>query len=246
MIDLDPYIDLGSELISAWQRGARQMRQAIVASIVCVVLAITLVVLGKVSILPSKVGDTIAGALALLAGLIVLGVLAYQRALRRSAVANRIKRAERKVEEDPQQPQAAWELAQVKLETYLDRNLSQVRSIYWLTVIVISLGFLLIGYGVFKVFVNPAANLNASIVAAGSGILVNFIGASFLVVHRSTLSQAKEYVTILERINAVGMAVQILETINDDPSNLRQHTTAAVATEMLRMYRGTTPRKVDG
>jgi hypothetical protein len=55
--------------------------------------------------------------------------------------------------------------------------------------------------------------------------------------------QAKEYVTILERINAVGMAVQILETIKDDEHNLRQHTTAEVATEMLKMYRGTIQRE---
>jgi hypothetical protein len=243
MIDLDPLIDLASEMATAWQGGLRQLRQAIIAAIVFVLVAIVLVVLGEFGLLSARVAKPIGGIFGALGALLVLSVLAYQRSLRRLAVAKKIQRAERKVEEHPREPQAAWELAQVKLETYLDRNLSQVRSIDWLTVVVMTLGFLLIGYGVLKVFANPSQNFNASIVATASGILVNFIGASFLVVHRSTMSQAKDYVTILERINAVGMAVQILETIPDDEKNLRQQTTAALATEMLRMYGGTTQRK---
>jgi hypothetical protein len=243
MFNLNPYIDLASELVAAWQKGVPRLRQALVAAIGFVLIAIVLVVLAQISVVPSKVAEPIAGAIGVLAAMLVLGVLAYQQSARGSAVAERIERAEKKVEEHPSQPQAAWELAQLKLETYLDRNLSQVRSIYWLTVVVMTLGFLLIGYGVLKVFANPAANLKASIVATTSGVLVNFIGATFLVVHRSTMSQAKEYVAILERINAVGMAVQILETIDDDENNLRQRTTAALATEMLRMYSGTTGKR---
>ncbi len=239
MISLDPYIDLVSTLLGAWQKDEQHLRRAISIAIVSVVLAISLVLLGKSGLLPSRAAEPIAGILGVIAGLLVVGVLAYERSRRQSAVAERIERAEQKLEKNPQQPHAAWELAQIKLETYLDRNLSQVRSIYWLTVIVMTVGFFLIGYGVFKVFANPAYNLKASMIATASGVLVNFIGASFLVVHRSTMSQAKEYVTILERINAVGMAVQILETIRDDDKNLKQHTTAAVATEMLRMYGGT-------
>lgn len=207
-----------------------------------VVVAIILVISADFGLLPAKL-KPVGGILGVLAGLLVLGVVAHQRSLRRLAAVKKIQRAERKFEEHPKEPQAAWELAQVKLETYLDRNLSQVRSIYWLTVVVMTLGFLLIGYGVLKVFADPTQNLKASIVATGSGILVNFIGASFLVVHRSIMSQAKDYVTILERINAVGMAVQVLETIEDADNNLRQQTTAALATEMLRMYGGTVERK---
>ncbi len=245
MIDLDTYVDFGSELFGVWQKGTRQLKRALIAAIACVILAITLVVFSKLSILRSNIAEPIAAALGIFAGVIIFAVIAYQRFIQRSADVARIERAERKLDENPQQSQAAWELAQIKLETYLNRNLSQVRSIYWLTVIVMTLGFLLIGYGVFKVFENPTGNLTASIVATASGIIVNFIGLSFLVIYRSTISQAKEYVTILERINAVGMVVQILETIKDDESNLRQHTTAAIATEMLRMYSGTSQRKRD-
>lgn len=245
MIILDTYIDFGAEIVTAWRKGVRQLRQALIAAISCIVVAIALVLLGETFVLPARATEPIAAALVGLASLLILGVLAYQRSLRRTAAVSRIERAERNVEEHPERPQAAWELAQVKLETYLDRNLTQVRSIYWLTIVVMTLGFSLIGYGVFKVFSNPVNNLNASIVSVASGILVNFIGASFLVVYRSTMAQATDYVTILERINAVGMAVQILDTIEDKENNLRQETTAAVATEMLKMYGGTITRKGD-
>ena len=36
------------------------------------------------------------------------------------------------------------------------------------------------------------------------------------------MSQAKDYVSVLERINAVGMSVQILETLEDDDEKVKQ------------------------
>jgi hypothetical protein len=50
------------------------------------------------------------------------------------------------------------------------------------------------------------------------------------------MAQAKDYVTILERINAVGMSVQILESLDDKNSNLKDETTAAIARQLLFMY----------
>lgn len=59
------------------------------------------------------------------------------------------------------------------------------------------------------------------IVAAASGAITEFIGASFLVMYKSTVTQAKDYVTVLERINAAGMALQVLETVakHDKPAS---------------------------
>jgi len=57
-----------------------------------------------------------------------------------------------------------------------------------------------------------------------------------LVLYKSTMAQAKDYVTILERINAVGMSVQILDTLNDGGLDLKHETTADVARQLLTMY----------
>lgn len=235
MIDIDPYIGLSAELVSAWRRGVRQVRIAMTSAFVCVILGIIVAAIGELPQVDKTVTTQIAASLGVLGGLLVLGVLGYQKAIRLAEQATRVERAERLVEENPREPKAAWELAQVKLETYLNRNLKQVRSIFWLTVIVLTLGFVLIGYGVFRAYLDPAV-LTGPILSAASGVLVNFIAATFLVIYRSTMAQAKDYVTVLERINAVGMAVKILDTLDDADGNLRRQTTAEIAKELLKMY----------
>jgi hypothetical protein len=126
-------------------------------------------------------------------------------------------------------------LARAKLEAYLDRNLSQVRAIFWLTVCVMIVGFTLIVVGISLVYRDPLA-LNASVLSAVSGVIVSFIGATFLTLYKSTMAQAATYVAILERINAVGMSVQILETIKQDAGTLKEQTTADIAKQLLVMY----------
>ena len=96
-------------------------------------------------------------------------------------------------------------------------------------------GFVIVGYGVVRVYQSPE-NLKPSIVVTLSGVLVEFIATTFLLIYRSTMEQAKDYVTILERINAVGMSVQILESIETDVDNLRDKTRAQVARDLLSLY----------
>ena len=105
-------------------------------------------------------------------------------------------------------------MASAKLEAYVAQlNLSQVGWIFMLVLIVMALGFVIIGFGIYKAFSTPT--LAPSIVAAASGIVVQFIAATFLLIYRSTMEQAKEYVAMLERINAVGMSAHLLESIED-------------------------------
>ena len=160
---------------------------------------------------------------------------ALQRTEEVARTKRKIEAAEKKVAAHPREPQAAWELAQVKLESYLNRNLSQVRSIYLLTVIVMMIGFSLIISGAVEAFRDPKV-FQASVLSALSGIVVSFIGGTFLVLHKSTMNQAKDYVTILERINAVGMSMQILESLGEGDQELKQETTAAIAQQLLLMY----------
>jgi hypothetical protein len=50
------------------------------------------------------------------------------------------------------------------------------------------------------------------------------------------MEQAQNYVTVLERINAVGMSVQILDSIEATEVRLRNHTKADLAKKLLSMY----------
>lgn len=152
----------------------------------------------------------------------------------------RVETAEQNLKENQGKPQFAWELAQARLESYLNRNLAQVRSIYLWTVIVMTVGFILIGVGAFEAFHEPE-KFQASVLSAISGVLVSFIGGTFLVLYKATMAQAKDYVTILERINAVGMSVQILESLGADP-DLQHKSLAEIAKTLLTMYSQSTPR----
>jgi len=146
----------------------------------------------------------------------------------------RIEKVEQRFEADPK-AQNAWDLARVKLESYLDRNLSQVRSIYWLTVLVMGGGLGLVAYGLVQAMNDPG-RLPVSIVASASGVLISFIGGSFLIIYRSILAESRSYVSVLERINAVGMAVQVIGSIPDDSADLRHKTTADLARQLLSLY----------
>ena len=191
---------------------------------------------------------------------------------------------------DPTKARFAWDLARVKLEAYFDRNLIQVNLVFWVAVLVMSVGFGFVLGGVVLAYTQPRtqqsfygstfesgsrqgyASANpgnqptpapkpsapadqaglpqvtsqttsekstgpnitpASLVAAISGIITQFIGATFMVIYRSTMAQANGFMTVLERINAVGMAVQILDSMPEG-TDLKNATRAQMVLLLLK------------
>ncbi|XJJ66296.1 hypothetical protein WBP07_12590 [Novosphingobium sp. BL-8A] len=139
-----------------------------------------------------------------------------------------------RVRAEPEKPQLAWDLARIKLESYLDRNLRQVSSIYLLTVTVMLFGMGLIGVGVWRSITDPSTIQPASL-AALAGVIVQIIGGTLLLIYRSTMGQAKDYVVVLERINAVGMSINILEGIQT-ATEMRENARVQLSTRLLEMY----------
>ena len=152
-------------------------------------------------------------------------------------IKERVQRAETAVEEHPLETRPLWDLARTRLELYFERNLSQIKTIFWITVLIMVAGFVMIFYGIFRAF--DSSNIQPSVVAAASGILTEFIAATFLVIYRSTMAQATEYVATLERINAVGMAIQIADSIGEKEVNLKNTVRAELAARIL----GAAPQK---
>lgn len=170
-----------------------------------------------------------------IAAFIGLMVKVYEDTKDQEKTQNKIDTLEREVLEKPTEAKTAWDLATLKLESYLNKNLQQVSAIFYLSASVMLVGFGLIIFGVYKVFQNPTL-INPAIIATVSGIIVNFIGGTFLLIYKSTMKQAKNYVDVLERINAVGMSIQILENISKDKLELKDDTTAEIAKELLKIY----------
>jgi nitrate reductase gamma subunit len=140
--------------------------------------------------------------------------------------------------EEPDKVKPAWDVARVKLESYFDRNLSQINYIFWLSVVVMLVGFCFILFGISGFTTNPQGDKTISAtspaaIAGAAGIITEFIGATFLFIYRSTIEQASNYTRTLERINSVGMAMQILDTISPDATGLQDQTKAEIVKLLL-------------
>jgi hypothetical protein len=156
----------------------------------------------------------------------------YTELTSRSLQERRIEQIEVKAEKEPEKTRFAWDLARVKLEAYFDRNLSQVRMIFFVAVFVMIVGFGFILWGVSHGVTNPES-LKTSYLAAVSGIITEFIGVTFMVIYRSTMAQANQFMEVLERINTVGMAVQILDAIPEQETQLKNSTRAEIVSLLL-------------
>lgn len=144
----------------------------------------------------------------------------------------RIEKAEIKAESEPTKVKPAWDLARVKLEAYFDRNLSQVNQVFRLAVAMMAVGFAFVLAAITMSLNHPEVTA-ASKVAAISGIIAQFIGATFLVIYRSTMEQANKFMSVLERINTVGMAVQVLDSIPESNTALKDKTRAEIVALLL-------------
>jgi nitrate reductase gamma subunit len=92
---------------------------------------------------------------------------------------------------------------------------------------------------------NGATQL-AAIITGASGVITELIGATFLVLYRSTMQQANEYTRTLERINSIGMAMQVLDTIPDGDVDSTKNKTKADLVMILvsQSYEVTKPKQL--
>ena len=186
-------------------------------------------------ILPKNPWNLITIILAGITLLLILSIVAIQFIRNEKEINAKIQEKEKEFEAHPENSKTAWDLARIKLESYLSRNIKQVRWIFFWTILIMIAGFVIIGIGIMKVYESPE-NFKPSILVTISGILTELISATFLIIYKSTMNQAKSYVNVLERINAVGMSVQILETIDNGESDLKNKTKAELARGLLDVY----------
>jgi hypothetical protein len=184
---------------------------------------------------PTKTRRILAGTLLglpiLMTGL-TLFVLSRARRRQRQQLASKSATAESNVEKEPEKARPAWNLAQIKLEAYFDRNLQQVNQIFLVAIGVMCVDFGFVLTGVVMSF-HGTKITPVELVASGAGIITEFIGATFMVIYRSTMAQANEFMSILERINTVGMAVQVLDSIPETATVLKSETRAHIVELLL-------------
>lgn len=232
---MNDILTIAKELIQAWKEGGSRIRFSLIIASLSILVAF-LANLAAGTLIYYEIANALSTAFGVLGGAIALIVYLFQKSKEEDEQERRVEQAEQRVQDNPKEAQAAWDLARIKLESYLNRNLSQVRSIFWLTLLVMMAGFALVGVGVVNAFDDPE-KLKPALLSAVTGILINFIGATFLALYKSTMNQAKDYVAILERINAVGMSVQILDKLEDANDDLKHKTTADISKQLLDLYK---------
>lgn len=147
-----------------------------------------------------------------------------------AAVTKKVTQLQEEAKKEPEKVRFIWELTQVKFESYVDRNLRQIQWIFWISVIVMITGFGLI---LSALFIRSPYGDQVKLVAAGSGIVTEFIGATFMLIYRSTITQAQSFVASLEKFNMVGMAMQVIDTIPDDAKEIKNDVKAEIARRLL-------------
>jgi hypothetical protein len=144
---------------------------------------------------------------------------------------------EMQIEENGQTTKPIWDLAKLHLEEYFVKNLSHITVIFWLCLLVMLTGFIIITWGIIRAINTPNSEF-VSIIATVSGVITELIGASFLVIYQSTMKQAGSHTEILERINSVGMAMLLLDTMSENDS-LKEKTKANLVLLMVgKSYEG--------
>lgn len=225
-------------LVKAWHEGTKRARAVMLASTLFgLVLLVGILIASLFGVRETTIKISLAVVVLVLL-LMAFAVATYQALTDEEKQAKKLESVEERAREHPERPQFAWELARTKLESYLDRNLSQSRSIYRLTFMVMLVGFVVVMYGLYQATQDPT-KLPVSVVAAASGVVISFIGGSFMLVFRSILSESRGYVTVLERINAIGMAVQVIASIPESSAELKHATTANLANQLLTLYAST-------
>jgi hypothetical protein len=183
------------------------------------------------------------GAFVVASGVLILGgVLSI--GVSEARIVKDVEKVQNRIEREPEKVKPAWDLAEVILRSYFNRNLIQINYIFALSVIVMLTGFGFIVYGMWLAYQNPDV-ITTAVLGGIAGVVTEFIGVTFLLIYRSTIEQAVKYVSTLERISSVGMAMQIIDTISaQETTQSQEKITEAkitIATLLLNQSRNDKP-----
>ena len=223
-------------IVKAVKSGNKLIRRVFFAALGTIMIAIIFSGTAELFTDYRKIFMSLASVLGIIGVLQIIFIGVYYDTIEKTKQKEMFIEFEKRAQEHPEIARTAWDLARLKLESYLNRNLIHVRWIFVLILAIMIIGFGIIIYGILKIYESPSF-LNPSIIVTVSGIIVEFIAATFLIIYKSTMQQAQEYVNVLERINAVGMAVQILDTINSPDSELKEKTKSELVKELLLLYK---------
>ncbi|MES2249674.1 MAG: hypothetical protein V4645_20560, partial [Pseudomonadota bacterium] len=138
-------------IVKAWADGSKKVRAFMLATALFILALVLGIVIATYLGVSEKTIKISLSAVVLVLTLATFVFATYQALADEKKREQKIETVEERAREHPERPQFAWDLARTKLESYLDRNLSQVRSIYRLTLFVMVCGFAFVVYGLYVI-----------------------------------------------------------------------------------------------
>jgi len=123
-----------------------------------------------------------------------------------------------------------------RLDSYLDLNIAQIRTIFITSLIVMVFGFLLIIIAIVLALLNPT-QITPAVVAGVGGVITEFIGATFLLMYRSAIEHSGRYIQTLDKASSAEQSIIILDKIdaqNDAERNKISETKTEIAKLLLQ------------
>lgn len=183
--------------------------------------------------------------LLLLLLILLIGLFIQQYAMD-AAYRTQENKLQEEADEDPSNIRKAWRADRQFMHNYLSRNLGQNRQIFWTSLVMIPIGFAVIVVGsIVSIIGTPRSGENiASSIGVLSlpewiiitGLITEFLAATILFIYKSTFSQTSRYFRELARLNIVGIAAQMVDTINDDDGSARNQAIKESAVALLQRF----------
>jgi hypothetical protein len=139
MINNEFLFSLATDAVKAVLSGNRRIKIVFVTSWILIFTAIAIASIAEGLEFHKNILQPIAAVLGIIGASLFLGLGTYRRALESTDRDKILREVEEHARANPHEPQAAWDLARVKLESYLNRNLKQVQWIFTLTLLVTEL-----------------------------------------------------------------------------------------------------------
>lgn len=131
-----------------------------------------------------------------------------------------------------------------RLDAYLSLNIKQINMIFYTSLIVMTIGFIMIIVAIILALINPIKTTPA-IVAGVGGVITEFIGATFLIMYRSAIEHSGRYIQTLDKASSAEQAINILDNIgaqNEDEKRNIIEAKTEIAKLLLTMQKENTKK----
>jgi len=101
-----------------------------------------------------------------------------------------------------------------KLREFYDTGQSQQKVSFWVSIVAVTIGFIVILFSIY-LFLNNPEKIKESVLLSVAGVLSEFIAAAFFYIHNKNLAQLNLYFEKLIKLQDTQLAISLVEKMNE-------------------------------